>query len=161
MTLPETMRAAILYDAGDVRVEERPVPTLGEGELLVRTAASGICTSDVMAWYVKRKAPLVLGHEPAGVIAAVGAGALPRDEDGRAFAPGDRVFAHHHAPCFACRRCARGEHVQCATWRATRIDPGGIAEFFRVPRENVRDTLVFPATSVSPMRRSSSRWAAS
>ena len=144
MTLPETMRAAILYDAGDVRVEERPVPTLGEGELLVRTAASGICTSDVMAWYVKRKAPLVLGHEPAGVIAAVGAGALPRDEDGRAFAPGDRVFAHHHAPCFACRRCARGEHVQCATWRATRIDPGGIAEFFRVPRENVRDTLRLP-----------------
>ncbi len=138
------MRVAVLYDADDVRVEERRVPALGEGELLVRTAASGICTSDVMAWYVKRKAPLVLGHEPAGVVAATGPGEAARDEDGRPFAPGDRVFAHHHAPCFGCRRCARGDYVQCTTWRATRIEPGGIAEYFRVPRENVRDTLRLP-----------------
>ncbi len=138
------MRAAILYDAGDVRIEDRPVPALREGEVLVRTAASGICTSDVMAWYVKRKAPLVLGHEPAGVIAAVGPGEAPRDENGRPFASGERVFAHHHAPCFGCRSCARGDYVQCATWRATRIEPGGIAEYFRVPRENLRDTLRLP-----------------
>lgn len=139
------MRAAVLYDVDDVRVETRPLPAVGEGELLVRTAASGICTSDVMAWYVKRKAPLVLGHEPAGIVAAVGAGAPPRDDDGRAFAVGDRVFAHHHAPCFACRRCTRGEYVQCPTWRATRIEPGGLAEYFRVPSQNVRDTLRLPA----------------
>lgn len=145
MTVPETMRAAVLYDVDDVRIEERPVPSLGEGELLVRTGASGICTSDVMAWYVKRKAPLVLGHEPAGEVAAVGSGTAARDEDGRPFQAGDRVFAHHHAPCFACRRCARGEYVQCPTWRATRIEPGGLAEYFRVPRENVRDTLRLPA----------------
>ena len=139
------MRAAILYDAEDIRIEERPVPALREGEVLVRTAASGICTSDVMAWYVKRKAPLVLGHEPSGVIAAVGPGEPARDEDGRPFAVGERVFAHHHAPCFGCRYCARGDYVQCPTWRATRIEPGGIAEYFRVPRENLRDTLRLPA----------------
>jgi L-iditol 2-dehydrogenase len=130
------MRAAVLYDVEDLRIEERPVPAIGEGELLVRVQASGICSGDVMPWYIRRKAPLVLGHEPAGVVAEAGAGA--------AFAPGDRVFVHHHAPCFTCEACARGDHVQCATWRSTKIDPGGIAEYFRVPRENLRDTLLLP-----------------
>jgi L-iditol 2-dehydrogenase len=143
MTLPKTMLAAVLYDIEDVRIEERPVPVPGSGELLVRTGASGICTSDIMGWYVRRKAPLVLGHEPAGIVAAVGLGES-RDENGRAFAVGDRVFVHHHAPCFACAACDRGDYVQCRTWRATKIDPGGMAEYFRVPAQNLRDTLRLP-----------------
>lgn len=138
------MRAAVLYDVDDIRIEQRPVPALSDGDLLVRTMASGICSGDVMAWYIRRKAPLVLGHEPAGIVAAIGGGAPARDEDGRPFAVGDRVFVHHHAPCFACAACDRGDYVQCATWRASRIDPGGIAEFFRVPPANQRDTLRLP-----------------
>jgi L-iditol 2-dehydrogenase len=130
------MLTAVLYDVDDVRVEPRPIPEVGEGEILVRTMASGICSGDVMAWYVRRKAPLVLGHEPAGVVAQT------RGET--AFSVGDRVFVHHHAPCLTCRACARGEYVQCATWRATKLDPGGIAEYFRVARENLRDTLALP-----------------
>jgi L-iditol 2-dehydrogenase len=140
--IPRTMRAAVLYDVHDVRIEERSVPELAKGELLVRTMASGICSGDVMAWYIRRKAPLVLGHEPAGIVAAIGEAA--QDRDGRAFAVGDRVFVHHHAPCFACDACARGDYVQCATWRGSKIDPGGIAQYFRVPRENQRDTLHLP-----------------
>lgn len=131
------MRAAVLYDVDDIRIESRDVPKIGPGELLVHTRASGICTGDIMGWYVRRKAPLVLGHEPAGVIAAVGEGVT-------GFAPGDRVFVHHHAPCFTCRACERGDFVQCATWRKTSIDPGGLAEYFRVPKDNVRDTLAIP-----------------
>lgn len=138
------MRAAVLYDIDDIRIEERPIPVLSEGELLVRTQASGICSSDIMTWYVRRKAPLVLGHEPAGVVAAVGPGDPPRADDGTPFTVGDRVFVHHHAPCFACEACGRGEYVQCATWRATKIQPGGMAEYFRVPVENTRDTLRVP-----------------
>jgi len=134
---PSTMRAAVLYDVDDIRIEERDVPQPGDGELLVRTQASGICSGDVMGWYIRRKAPLVLGHEPAGIVESVGGGA--------AFSPGDRVFVHHHAPCFTCRACERRDFVQCATWRASRIEPGGIAEYFRVPRENQRDTLRLPA----------------
>ena len=145
------MRAAVLYDVDDVRIEERAVPELRDGEVLVRTAASGICSGDVMAWYIRRKAPLVLGHEPAGIVAAAPA-ATPR------FRVGDRVFVHHHAPCFECRACRRGEHVQCTTWRATKIEPGGIAEYFRVSRENQRDTLHAAARACRfAMRRSSSR----
>jgi len=131
------MKAAVLYDVDDIRIEERAVPGIGPGELLVHTRASGICTGDIMGWYVRRKAPLVLGHEPAGVVAAVGDGVHD-------FVPGDRVFVHHHAPCFSCRACERGDYVQCATWRKTAIDPGGLAEYFRVPRENVGDTLRLP-----------------
>jgi L-iditol 2-dehydrogenase len=135
------MRAAVLYDVDDIRVEERPVPELHDGEILVRTMASGVCSGDVMAWYIRRKAPLVLGHEPAGVVAET--------RDG-SFSVGDRVFVHHHAPCFACRACQRGEYVQCATWRGSKIEPGGIAEYFRVPRENQRDTLRLPSGVAFP-----------
>lgn len=138
------MRAAVLYDVEDIRIEDRPVPELGPGDLLVRTKASGICSGDVMPWYIRRKAPLVLGHEPAGVIAAIGPGAPARDGEGRPFAVGDRVFVHHHAPCFTCAACDRRDYVACATWRASKIDPGGIAEFFRVPPANQRDTLQLP-----------------
>jgi L-iditol 2-dehydrogenase len=80
----------------------------------------------------------VFGHEPVGEIAAVGEGVT-------GFAPGDRVFVHHHAPCFRCRACARGEFVQCPTWKQSQIDPGGMAEFFRVPAGNLSgDTLRLP-----------------
>lgn len=134
--MPQRMHAAVLYDVDDVRIEERDVPQLREGDLLVRTQASGICSGDVMGWYIRRKAPLVLGHEPAGIVSAV--------EGDAAFSVGARIFVHHHAPCFACRACERHDYVQCATWRATKIDPGGIAQYFRVPRENQRDTLLLP-----------------
>ncbi len=132
------MRAAVLYDVDDIRIEDRPIPEIGDGELLVRAMASGICSGDVMAWYIRRKAPLVLGHEPAGIVAET------RGETG--FSVGDRVFVHHHAPCFACRACARGAYVQCAAWRPNGIDPGGIAEYFRVKAGNLRDTLPLPST---------------
>jgi L-iditol 2-dehydrogenase len=137
------VRAAVLYDVDDIRIEERPLPELRGGDLLVCTQASGICSGDLMPWYIRRKAPLVFGHEPAGIVAAVGDPA-PRDREGKAFAAGDRVFAHHHAPCFACAACARGDYVQCATWRASALEPGGMAEFFRVPAENIGDTLRLP-----------------
>ena len=130
------MRAAVLYDVDDIRIEERAIPALGHGEVLVRTMASGICSGDVMAWYIRRKAPLVLGHEPAGIVAET--------RGDVEFSVGDRVFVHHHAPCFECRACARGQYVQCVTWRASKIDPGGIAEYFRVGQANLRDTLLVP-----------------
>ncbi|NOT56392.1 MAG: alcohol dehydrogenase catalytic domain-containing protein [Deltaproteobacteria bacterium] len=132
------MKVARLYDSSDIRFEDEPIPQVGPGEALVKTRACGICSGDVMGWYMKKKAPLVFGHEPAGEIVAVGSGVT----DVR---PGDRVFVHHHAPCFTCRACQRGEFVQCATWRSSRIVPGGMAEYFLVPKENLAgDTLRLP-----------------
>lgn len=132
------MQVARLYDFGDIRVEQSIRPEIGPDEMLVRARACGICSGDIMPWYIRRKAPLVLGHEPVGVVAEVGAAVND-------FRPGDRVFVHHHAPCFECSACRRGEYVQCVTWRATNLKPGGMAEYFLVGAANRRDTLKLPA----------------
>lgn len=140
------MLVAMVRGPDDIRVERAPVPRPGPGEAVVRVRAAGICSGDLMAWYLARKAPLVLGHEVAGEVAALGPGEPPAPRaGGTPFRPGDRVAVHHHAPCFACRACRRGEAVQCETWRRSRLDPGGIAEYVRVPRENLEgDTLRLP-----------------
>ena len=132
------MQVARLYDFGDIRVEQSARPEVGPTDILVRVSACGICSGDIMPWYIRRKAPLVLGHEPVGVVEEIGASVS-------AFRPGDRVFVHHHAPCFECAACHRGAYVQCATWRATSLAPGGMAEYFLVSAANQRDTLKLPA----------------
>jgi L-iditol 2-dehydrogenase len=79
----------------------------------------------------------VLGHEPVGEVVQVGEGA--------AFAVGQRVFVHHHVPCFECDLCRADRHTLCDRFRATAIDPGGLAEYIRVPAENAtHDVLVVP-----------------
>ncbi len=132
------MKAAVYHNNSDIRVEERPVPEIGPGEILVRIAASGICGSDVMEWYRIKKAPLVLGHEIAGSIEKVGPGVSR-------YKVSDRVFASHHVPCNTCRYCLSGQHTVCETLHTTNFDPGGFAEFVRLPAINVdRGVLVLP-----------------
>ena len=132
------MRVAKYYNNSDVRLEEMPVPAIGPGEVLVKVLASGICGSDVLEWYRIKKAPLVLGHEIAGEIEAVGEGV-------NNCRPGDRVFVSHHIPCNTCLYCLKGNHTACETLHTTNYDPGGFAEYIRVPRLNVdRGTFVLP-----------------
>jgi L-iditol 2-dehydrogenase len=132
------MRVAMYYSVQDVRIEEMPVPSIGPGEMLLRVRASGICGSDVMEWYRARSAPLVLGHEVAGEVEAVGEGV-------ERFRAGDRVFVTHHVPCGECRYCRQGHHSVCDTLRHTHFHPGGFAEYVRVPRINVElGTLPLP-----------------
>ena len=120
------MRAGVYYSNSDLRVEERPRPVVGPGEILVRIVASGVCGSDVLEWYRIKKAPLVLGHEVAGTVAEVGAGVT-------AWRVGDRVAVTHHVPCNTCPACLGGHHTACATLHTTNFDPGGFAEYVRVP----------------------------
>jgi len=124
------MRAAIYYSNRDVRVEDVPKPVAGPGELVFRVMASGLCGSDVMEWYRLAKAPVVLGHEVAGEVVEVGAGLA-------GFAAGDRIVTTHHVPCNACRYCLAGHHSVCDLLRTTHFDPGGFAEFVRLPAVNV------------------------
>jgi L-iditol 2-dehydrogenase len=132
------MRVAMYYNNEDVRLEEMPTPQIGPGELLVKVIASGICGSDVMEWYRIKKAPLVLGHEITGEIVEVGEG-LER------YKVGDRVFVSHHIPCNTCRYCLNGQHTVCETLHTTNYDPGGFAEYLRVPRLNVdRGVFLLP-----------------
>lgn len=124
------MRVAMYYNNLDVRLEEMPKPQIGNGEILVKVIASGICGSDVMEWYRIKRAPLVLGHEIAGDIVEVGKG-LKR------FKVGQRVFVSHHVPCMKCRYCLSGHESTCDTLRKTNFYPGGFAEFIRVPETNL------------------------
>ncbi len=134
------MKAAKLYSFNDIRIEDTSVPEIGPHDALLKTKACGICSGDVMPWYIEKKAPVVLGHEPAGEVVAVG-------REVTSFRPGDRVFVHHHAPCLACRRCGRGDYVQCDTWKNSNIIPGGISEYILVPQINLEnDTLNLPDT---------------
>ena len=130
------MRVAMYYKNSDVRLEEMPAPKIGPGELLVRIEASGICGSDVMEWYRIQKAPLVLGHEIAGEIVEVGEG-VERCK------VGDRVAASHHVPCNTCHYCLSDRHTMCDTLRGTTFEPGGFAEYVRLPAINV-DRGVYP-----------------
>jgi len=132
------MRVAMYYNNKDVRLEEIPTPQIGPGELLVKVLASGICGSDVMEWYRIKKAPRVLGHEITGEIVEVGKG-VDR------YHIGDRVFVSHHVPCNTCQYCLTGFHTLCDTLRTTNFDPGGFAEYLRVPRINVdRGVFLLP-----------------
>lgn len=124
------MRVAMYYNNNDVRIEEMPTPEIGPGESLVRVEASGICGSDAMEWYRLDKVPLVLGHEIAGEVAEIGKGV----EDYR---KGDRITAAHHVPCNTCHYCLNGHHTVCDTLRRTKFDPGGFAEYVRLPAINV------------------------
>ena len=146
------MFAVEYHSNDDIRVVELPIPAIGPGELLVQMRACGLCASDVMEWYMKLRAPLYPGHEPVGIVAAVGEGV-------EQFAVGQRVFLHHHVPCMVCHFCRRGSFSQCPTFRATRLYPGGLAEYIRVPALNVQlDVLSIPdelsfeaATLIEPL----------
>ena len=130
------MRVAMYYNNRDVRLEGMPTPQIGPGEVLMQVEASGICGTDLLEWYRLHKAPLVLGHEVAGVIAAVGEGV-------EHYKVGDRICAAHHVPCNTCHYCLSGHHTVCDTLRQTNFEPGGFAEYVRLPRINVEQGI-FP-----------------
>lgn len=146
------MRVAVYYSNNDVRLEARPRPAIGPGEILVRVEASGICGTDCLEWYRIHRVPLVLGHEIAGVIVEAGKGV-------RRFKVGDRIAAAHHVPCGKCRFCRDGHETVCDTLRKTNFDPGGFSEFVRVPKINVeKGTFKIPkgvsfdeATFIEPL----------
>lgn len=126
------MKLARYLGKGEVEIVDEPTPACPPGGLLVRTEASGLCSGELMDWYMDRKVPHVLGHEVAGIVV--------ESQDGR-FPVGSRAFAHHHAPCLDCDACDNGNHVHCEQWKRTRLIPGGMAEMFAVPAENLNDTI--------------------
>ena len=132
------MRVAMYYNNDDVRIEEMPLPKISNGELLVKVMACGICGSDVMEWYRRKKAPLVLGHEATGEIVEAG-------KDVKDYKVKQRVFVSHHVPCNSCRYCLSGHHTVCETLHTTNYYPGGFSQFIRVPPVNVeRGVFLLP-----------------
>lgn len=158
-TLPLKMRAGVYRGAGSVATETVPVPEIGEGEVLIRVAACGICGTDlkkIQHGFVKP--PQIFGHEVAGTIAGVAEGV-------RHWKEGDRVVSFHHVPCGACFYCDRRLFSQCPAYKKVGLtagfDPngGGFAEYVRampwiVERGMVRipsDISFEEATFVEPV----------
>ena len=136
------MKVARYYNNNDVRIDEMPKPMIGPGEFLVKVKKSGICGSDVLEYYRFAKMKklgvdnLILGHEIAGDIVEVGDGV-------KGFKTGDRVFVSHHVPCFDCYYCNQGHHTACDLLHNTNFDPGGFAEYIRIPKVNIEKKGVF------------------
>src|SRR5688572_8093992 len=110
------MKAVVLHEADDMRLEERPVPEPGPGEVLLKVNVTSICGTDVKVLHRKLLGQLdgefIMGHEYAGTVAALGRGV---DE----FAVGDRVAVEVHKGCERCENCIRGWYTSClttATW---------------------------------------------
>ncbi|WP_309492065.1 zinc-dependent dehydrogenase [Candidatus Hecatella orcuttiae] len=125
------MKAAFLRGPSDVRVEDVPIPKIGRGEVLVKMKACGVCGTDVEKTAGYFLTPPVLGHEVVGEVVEVGEGV-------EGLRVGDRVFTHHHVPCYKCHYCRHGDYTMCEEFPRTNLDPGGFAEYFKVPAANVK-----------------------
>jgi L-iditol 2-dehydrogenase len=132
ISIPATMHAAVYRGESVVNVEEIPTPDIGRGEILIRVEACGICHTDLKKIeHNLLEPPRIYGHETAGVVAAVGAGASK-------FRVGDRVVAFHHIPCLQCFYCRRKTYAQCPVYKRVGITAGfepaggGFAQYVRV-----------------------------
>jgi L-iditol 2-dehydrogenase len=124
------MKAAVYYDIDDIRVEERPVPTIGRDEILLKTLACGLCGGETMAWY-KKAEPKVIGHEPIGEVVEVGA-------DVSDYKIGDRLFINHHVGRVDSHLSRRGHFTRDPFYQSMKLDPGGVCEYYRVTAQHLR-----------------------
>jgi L-idonate 5-dehydrogenase len=110
------MQAVVIHAPKDLRIESFPDPAPGAGEVRVKIAAGGICGSDLHYYHhggfgtVRIRQPMALGHEIAGVVAAVGSGVTN-------LAPGMRVAVNPSQPCGICVHCREGMRNQCLDMR--------------------------------------------
>jgi len=119
------MKAAVFYGTGHLQIEERAVPEVTARNVLIHIGACGICGTDRHIYHGEFATvpPVIIGHEYAGTVAAVGAGVAD-------LAPGDRVAVDPNMPCGVCRQCRRGRIHLCENLRALGVDmDGGFAEY--------------------------------
>ncbi len=130
------MLAAMFYAPMDVRLEQRPIPQVGAGEVLLQVAAATTCGTDVKTYrrghpLLFRNLPAGFGHEVAGIVAATGAGVSSCHE-------GDAIVVANSAPCFQCFYCRRGQYSLCVDLLFLN---GAYAEYLLVPERIVRHNL--------------------
>jgi L-iditol 2-dehydrogenase len=143
--IPKTMRAGVYREKGVVRVEEVPVPEVGEGEVLIKVAACGICGTDIKKIFQRYvEPPQILGHELAGTVVAIGKGV----SKGKL---GDRVMSFHHIPCGECFYCKNRQFSQCKQYKTTGLtagftpNGGGFGEYVKaMPWVAERGIVVLP-----------------
>ena len=130
------MKSAVFYGKHDLRVEQQPMPELGEKDVLIQVKACGICGTDVHIYEGDEGAaavtpPTILGHEFSGVVAAVGSGVTKCK-------PGDRVCIDPNCYCGSCTPCRNGLAHYCEHMigYGTTVN-GGFAEYCAVNERQV------------------------
>jgi L-iditol 2-dehydrogenase len=126
------MTAAVLYGKEDVKIEQVPIPRVGEGEVLIKVQVALTCGTDLKVYQRGYHAkmivpPALFGHELAGVIEEVGPGV-------RTFKKGMRVVALNSAPCQACFYCAKHQENLCEDLL---FNNGAYAEYIKIPKRIV------------------------
>ncbi len=125
------MKSASVKEPSVISVDDVDNPQLTFGDVLVQMHACGICGSDLEKVFGQYGQPSMrLGHEPSGIILDVGS-------DVTEFKKGDRVFTHHHVPCYDCHYCNHGNETMCKTYSETNLSPCGLSEEYVVPAWNV------------------------
>lgn len=122
---------AVFAKDGFTQVSSVNDPILNSGDILVELKSCGICGSDIEKIFGKYgKTSMRLGHEPAGVVIAVG-------DDVKNLKVGDRVFTHHHVACLSCHLCKNGSETLCEKYSSSNLEPCGLSEKYVVPKWNV------------------------
>ena len=164
MPIPTTMNAVVLHDADDMRVEERSVPQLGHGEVLLKVNVASICGTDVKVLHRTLQGQpageFIMGHEYAGTVAALGPGV-------NEFEIGERVAVEVHKGCDRCENCIKGWYTSCLNYgdlakghRAKGLTcDGGFAEYavnhintlYRLPDNLTFEQACMVTTAASPL----------
>lgn len=137
------MKAARLFGKNDLRVQDMPVPEIGPGEILLRTASASVCGTDIRMLkhghaFATEASPLVIGHEMAGTIERVGA-------DVKGYSPGQRVCIAPNYNPEASKLTVAGEgHLDPGYCALGIHKDGAFAEFVRIPALAVQQGNVFP-----------------
>jgi L-iditol 2-dehydrogenase len=139
------MTAAVLYGRENLRIEKVSIPTLGDGDALVRVKVALTCGTDLKVWRHGHHPrmivpPAVFGHELAGVVEELG------DSVSAELRPGARVVAANSAPCNECLFCRRGQSNLC---QDLLFNNGAYAEYIRIPARIVRQNLLVIPNHVS------------
>ncbi len=141
----KTMQAVICHGPEDYRLEERPVPEPGPGEVMIRVESVGICASDIkcylgasLFWGDEHRIgycqpPVIPGHEFVGKVVALGEGAGEK----YGLKIGDRAVSEQIVPCWKCRYCQRGQYLDVPSPRYLWLPPahlrsdGGVHDLSR------------------------------
>ena len=164
MAITTTMNAVVLHEADDMRVEKRPVPELGPGEVLLKVNVASICGTDLKVLHRTLQGQpadeFIMGHEYAGTVAALGPGV-------NEFQIGDRVAVEVHKGCDRCENCIKGWYTSCLNYgdlakghRAKGLTcDGGFAEYavnhintlYRLPDNLTFEQACMVTTAASPL----------
>jgi L-iditol 2-dehydrogenase len=131
------MKAAYLTGQMKIEVMDTPLPQIPSGGMLVKVASTGLCGSDLnRIRFTTSTEPRVIGHEIAGVVAAV-------DEGVTQYKVGDRVaIGHVHIPCMHCVYCRHASPAMCRQFKESHVTPGGYAEYVAVTPDHMAHTIV-------------------